>query len=56
MTLVVRDEQSFVPDNRTVLRAGDELLIVATEEVRDRVERRLRAVSQRGKLAGWRTD
>ena len=56
VTLVVRDEQSFVPDNRTVLRAGDELLIVATEEVRDRVERRLRAVSQRGKLAGWRTD
>ena len=55
VTLVVRDEQSFVPDNRTVLRAGDELLIVATEEVRDRVERR-RAVSQRGKLAGWRTD
>ena len=56
VTLVVRDGQSFVPDNRTVLRAGDELLIVATEEVRDRVERRLRAVSQRGKLAGWLTD
>jgi cell volume regulation protein A len=56
VTLVVRDGQSFVPDNRTVLRAGDELLIVATEQVRDRVERRLRAVSRRGKLAGWRTD
>jgi potassium/hydrogen antiporter len=56
VTLVVRDGQSFVPDSRTVLRTGDELLIVATEQVRDRVERRLRAVSQRGKLAGWRPD
>ena len=52
----MRDGQSFVPDSRTVLRTGDELLIVATEQVRDRVERRLRAVSQRGKLAGWRPD
>jgi potassium/hydrogen antiporter len=56
VTLIVRDGESFVPDNRTVLRAGDELLIVATEQVREQVERRLRAVSQRGKLAGWRTD
>ena len=34
-------------------RSGDSLLIVATAEVRDEAERRLRAVSRRGRLARW---
>lgn len=53
VTLVVRDEKSFVPLPTTVLRRGDELLVVATDPVRDAAERRLRAVGRGGKLAGW---
>jgi cell volume regulation protein A len=53
VTLVVRDERSFVPLPSTVLRHGDELLVVATDPVRDAAERRLRAVGQGGKLADW---
>ncbi|QDY77237.1 potassium/proton antiporter [Streptomyces qinzhouensis] len=53
VTLVVRDGKSFVPLPTTVLRRGDELLVVATDPVRDAAERRLRAVAQGGKLAGW---
>ncbi|MER5181846.1 potassium/proton antiporter [Streptomyces sp. NPDC002896] len=53
VTLVVRDGKSFVPLPTTVLRRGDELLVVATDPVRDAAEARLRAVGQGGKLAGW---
>ncbi|MFJ2831494.1 potassium/proton antiporter [Streptomyces sp. NPDC087263] len=53
VTLVVRDGKSFVPLPTTVLRRGDELLVVATDPVRDAAEGRLRAVGQGGKLAGW---
>ncbi|MFE6766429.1 potassium/proton antiporter [Streptomyces sp. NPDC057689] len=53
VTLVVRDDKSFVPAPSTVLRRGDELLVVATDPVRDAAEARLRAVAEGGKLAGW---
>ncbi|WP_260610548.1 potassium/proton antiporter [Streptomyces sp. WAC06614] len=53
VTLVVRDGRSFVPLPSTVLRRGDELLVVATDPVRDAAEARLRAVARGGKLAGW---
>lgn len=53
VTLVVRDGTSFVPAPTTVLRRGDELLVVATDPVRDAAEARLRAVAHGGKLAGW---
>ncbi|MEV0641033.1 potassium/proton antiporter [Streptomyces sp. NPDC050619] len=53
VTLVVRGGESFVPLPTTVLRRGDELLVVATDPVRDAAERRLRAVGRGGKLAGW---
>lgn len=53
VTLVVREDKSFVPGPSTVLRRGDELLVVATDPVRDAAERRLRAVGQGGKLADW---
>jgi cell volume regulation protein A len=56
VTLVLRDGIGFVPDTRTRLRAGDNLLIVATADVRDLAERRLRAVSRRGRLARWFGD
>jgi cell volume regulation protein A len=53
VTLVLRDGTGFVPSWDTRLKVGDSLLIVATEEVRDAAERRLRAVSRRGRLARW---
>jgi cell volume regulation protein A len=53
VTLVVRDGASFVPLPSTVLRRGDELLVVTTDPVRDTAEERLRAVGRGGKLAGW---
>jgi cell volume regulation protein A len=53
VTLVLRDGRGFVPDRDTRLRTGDSLLIVATADVRDLAERRLRAVSRRGRLARW---
>ncbi|NYI07775.1 potassium/proton antiporter [Allostreptomyces psammosilenae] len=53
VTLVVREQRSFVPETSTVLRKGDELLVVTTDAAREAAERRLRAVSRGGKLAGW---
>ncbi len=53
VTLVVREGRSFVPLPSTMLRHGDELLVVTTDPVRDATERRLRAVGRGGKLAGW---
>jgi cell volume regulation protein A len=53
VSLVVRDERTFVPQLRTVLRHGDELLVVTPRRLRDRTEQRLRAVSLGGRLAQW---
>jgi potassium/hydrogen antiporter len=53
VTMVVRDGRGFVPGPNTVLRRGDQLLVVTTAETRETAEARLRAVSQEGRLAGW---
>lgn len=53
ITLIIRSGQSFVPQPMTRLHIGDELLIVTTTVTRELAERRLRAVSRRGKLAFW---
>src|SRR3954462_4831759 len=53
LTLVVRGDRSLVPDRFTRLEGGDQVLVVATAEARAAAERRLRAVSRGGKLAGW---
>ncbi|HWH31324.1 MAG TPA: potassium/proton antiporter, partial [Egibacteraceae bacterium] len=53
VTLVLRDGVGFVPGRNTRLRTGDSLLIVATADVREATESRLRAVSRRGRLARW---
>ena len=53
ITLIIRAGQSFVPQLVTRLEIGDELLIVTTTAMRELAERRLRAVSRRGKLAYW---
>jgi len=53
VTLVVREGTSFVPGAATTLQSGDKLLVVTTARARAVTERRLRAVSRAGKLAGW---
>jgi cell volume regulation protein A len=56
VVLVVRDGRSFVPDEQTRLRRGDQALLVATRRSRAEAERRLRAVSRAGRLAAWRGE
>ncbi len=53
ISLVVRDGQTRVPDDRTVLRRGDDLLVVTPRRSREATEQRLRAVSRSGRLAHW---
>jgi cell volume regulation protein A len=53
ISLVIRAKQAFVPERRTVLRAGDALLVVTPSPLREKTIRRLRAVSRAGRLAGW---
>lgn len=53
ITLIIRNGSTFVPQPDTRIEAGDELLIVTTAKTRASAERRLRAVSRRGKLAYW---
>jgi cell volume regulation protein A len=55
ITLVVRGGEAFVPAANTVIRQGDQLLIVTTAQSKSRAERRVRAVSREGRLAGWKT-
>ncbi|MET1060432.1 MAG: potassium/proton antiporter [Nocardioides sp.] len=53
LALVIRDGESLVPERRTVLRHGDDLLVVTPRKVRMTTEDRLRKVSQSGRLAQW---
>jgi len=53
VTLVARDGATFVPQPRTALRRGDDVLVVTAAAERSRVEERLQAISRYGKLAGW---
>ncbi|MGH8836910.1 MAG: potassium/proton antiporter [Actinomycetes bacterium] len=56
LSLIVRDGRHLVPGDSTVLRHGDELLVVTTAAVREKAEQRLLAVSRDGRLAGWYDD
>jgi cell volume regulation protein A len=53
VALIVRDGQTLVPEVRTVLKHGDDLLVVTPRKLRDATERRLRQVSAGGRLAQW---
>jgi cell volume regulation protein A len=53
VSLIVRDGKTLVPDVRTVLRHGDDLLVVTPRRMRDKTEDRLREVSRGGRLAQW---
>ncbi|MCV2490988.1 potassium/proton antiporter [Geodermatophilus sp. YIM 151500] len=53
VSLIVRDGHTLVPDRQTVLRHGDQLLLIVPSRARRQVERRLQAVHRAGRLARW---
>lgn len=53
IALIHREGAIFAPDRHTTLAPGDDLLMAASEEVREQVEDRLRAVGRDGRLAVW---
>ena len=53
VSMVIRDGKTLVPEHRTVLRHGDELLVVTPRATRMATEQRLRQVSSGGRLAQW---
>lgn len=53
VTMILRAGRSFVPDDRTPLRAGDELLVLTTHRIRPAVEDRFQQVAEAGPRAGW---
>jgi cell volume regulation protein A len=56
VSLVIRAGDVLVPERRTVLRSGDDLVVVTPRKLRDATEVRLRQVSQNGRLAQWLGD
>jgi len=56
VSMVFREDETLIPERRTVLRHGDELLVVTPRRVRERTEERLRQVSAHGRLAQWLDD
>lgn len=56
VSMIVRDGQAMVPERRTVLRHGDDLLVVTPRKLREATEQRLRLVSANGRLAHWLGD
>ena len=53
VSLVIRQGEVLVPERRTVLRHGDDLVVVAPRKARVATEERLRQVSEGGRLAQW---
>ena len=56
VSMVVRDGETMVPERRTALRHGDDLIVVTPRRLREDTEKRLRAVSAHGRLARWVGD
>jgi cell volume regulation protein A len=53
VSLVIRDGRIIVPESRTTLRHGDDLLVVTPRRIREETEQRLRQVSTGGRLGRW---
>ena len=53
VSMIIRDGETMVPERRTVLKHGDDLLVVTPRRQREKTEERLRQVSARGRLAQW---
>ncbi len=56
VSLVIRAGETLVPERRTVLKHGDNLLVVTPRKLREKTEERLRQVSDKGRLAQWLKD
>jgi cell volume regulation protein A len=53
VSMVVRDGHTIVPERRTVLRRGDDLLVVTPRAQREPTVQRLRRVSAHGRRGRW---
>lgn len=53
VSLILRESEPFTPNSHTVIRQGDELLMVVPAVHRHRVEERLRQVGRGGRLVRW---
>ncbi len=56
VSLLVRDGVGHTPGSSTRVQEHDQLLVVATEQVRSATERRIRAVDRAGRFARWRGE
>ena len=53
LSMIIRDGETMIPERRTVLKHGDDLLVVTPRRLREQTEQRLRQVSGGGRLAQW---
>lgn len=53
VSLIVRASAPVVPEPRTLIEPGDQLLLVVRAGLSEQVSARLQAVSRGGRLAGW---
>ncbi|MEO6513023.1 MAG: potassium/proton antiporter [Nocardioides sp.] len=56
VSMLIRGGEPLVPERRTVIKRGDDLLVVTPRKLREATERRLRDVSLGGRLAQWLPD
>ena len=56
VALVVRGDRAIAPDVNTRVRAGDQLLIVTTQDARVATAARVPSVSRGGRLVRWLDD
>jgi NhaP-type Na+/H+ and K+/H+ antiporter len=53
VAILTRGREVIVPESRSVLRTGDQVLVVAARGQVAQVEERLRSVSRYGRLGSW---
>lgn len=54
LTMVIRGGEVLIPDSTTRLRANDQLLFAVREQLVERTQARLIALSEKGRLARWK--
>ena len=53
VSLIVRGKEALAIDDNSRIRAGDQLVVVTSEDDRQRTEDRLRSIGRDGRLARW---
>jgi potassium/hydrogen antiporter len=56
VSLITRNGAAFTPQPNSRLQEHDQMLVVATREVRAATERRIRAIDRAGRYARWRGE